>query len=238
MTGHDQRSIHGTAWGTKGGDPLQIDVNGSLQSCIDNANITVNASFPKSFRCIIAGPSECGKTFLLKNLFLSSIQFNRLYIIGPTGDQYEELKIKDVVFIKEIQGLPSPDQLPKDIKKLKIFDDVGGKEPVINEYICRGRHSNYNMMYLEQNTFSADRQNVRENCNLFIIFEQRGRATTAIYHYFFSRAELSYDDFCSIYEKVLEEPYNYIVIEKSKKRKFNGKLRINWDWRALEFNNI
>ena len=42
--------------------------------------------FPESFRCVIAGPSECGKTFLSKNLFLSRIQFDSLYIIGTTGD--------------------------------------------------------------------------------------------------------------------------------------------------------
>ena len=90
MAGHDQRSIKGTA--------LRNDVNGSLQSWLDDDNIIVNASFPESFRCVIAGPSECGKTFLLKNLFSVSIQFDRLYIIGPTCDQNEDLKYEDIVF--------------------------------------------------------------------------------------------------------------------------------------------
>ena len=81
-----------------------------------------------------------------------------------------------------------------------IFDDVGCEKPVFNEYFCRGRQSNSNMIYLKQNIFLADRQNVRENCNLFIFFDERGRATTAIYHDFFSRVELSYDDFSSICE--------------------------------------
>ena len=114
-----------------------------------------------------------------------------------------------------------------------IFDDVGVKEPVINEYFCRGGHSNCNMRYLKQNIFSADKQNVRENCIVFIFFEQRGRATTAIYHDFFNRAELSYDDFSSICENVWEEPYNYMVIRNSKNRNINGKLRIKWVWRVL-----
>ena len=153
---------------------LQIDVNKRLQSWLDDDNIIVKAIFSESFRCAIAGPSECGKTFLLKNLFLSSIQFDRLYIIGPTGDQYEDLRNKDIVFFKKIKDLPSPDQLPKH-KKLKIYDDVGGKEPVINDYFCRGRHSNCNMIYLKQNILSADRQKVRENYILFIFFEQRGK---------------------------------------------------------------
>ena len=43
-----------------------------------------------------------------------------------------------------------------------LIYDVGGKEPVINEYFCWGRHSNFNMIYLKQNIFSADRQKVRK----------------------------------------------------------------------------
>ena len=50
-----------------------------------------------------------------------------------------------------------------------ILDDVRAKEPVINEYFCRGRHNNCNMIYLNQNLFSLDRQSVRENCNLFFL---------------------------------------------------------------------
>ena len=73
--------------------PLQINVNGSLRSWLDNANIIVNAIFTESFSCVIAGPSECGKTFLLKNLFLGSINFDSLYIIGSTGDHLITINI-------------------------------------------------------------------------------------------------------------------------------------------------
>ena len=38
-----------------------------------------------------------------------------------------------------MKDLPSPDQLPKDKKKLMIFDDVKTKDPVISEYFCRCR---------------------------------------------------------------------------------------------------
>ena len=166
---------------------------------------------------------------------MNKIQLNRLYTNGPTGNQYDDLEYKGIVFIKDIKELPPPEELPKDIKKLMILDDVGGKEPVINECFCRGRNSNCNMIYLKQNIFSADRQNVRENCNIFIFFEQRGRATTAIYHDFFSRVELSHDDFSSVCENVWVEPYNYIVIYKTKTRNIDDKLGINWGRRILEF---
>ena len=109
----------------------------------------------------------------------------------------------------------------------------GAKEPVINEYFCRGRHSNCNIIYLKQNIFSADRQNVRANCNLFILFEQRGKDLMSIYRYFFNNFELSYNVFANICLKIWAGPYNYIVIDKTKNRSNNGKLRINWDRRFL-----
>ena len=223
-------------------NPIAISINNDLQSWLNDDDIITEAEFPDNFRCIISGPSECGKTFLLKKLFLASIYFDKLYIIGPTGDQYQGTCFADegvdngkanVEFIKDINYLPSPDKLPKDLKKLMIFDDVRAKEPIINEYFCRGRHNNCNMIYLNQNLFSLDRQSVRENCNLFILFEQRGKALISIYRDFFNNVELSYNDFANICNKVWKEPYNYIVIDITKNKNINGKLRINWDRRVL-----
>ena len=162
---------------------------------------------------------------------MARIYFDKLYIIGPTGDQYEGVESynrrihnsvddkADVEFFKDIKDLPSPDQLPNDLKKLMIFDDVRAKEPVIKEYFCRGRHNNCNMIYLNQNLFTIDRQSVRENCNLFILFEQRGKVLISIYQDFFNNVEFSYNDFANICNKVWKEPYNYIVIDITKYKK-------------------
>ena len=219
--------------------PISVNINDDLYSWLNDDDMITEAAFPDNFRCIISGPSESGKTFLLKKLILASIYFDKLYIIGPTGDQYHGIKRinpkADVEFIKDIKDLPSPDKLPKDLKKLMIFDDVRAKEPVINKYFCRGRHNNCNMIYLNQNLLSLDRQSVRENCNLFILFEQRGKVLASIYQDFCSNVELSYNDFAKICNKVCKEPYNYIVNDITKNKKFNGKLRINWDRRVLYF---
>ena len=216
---------------------ISVNINDDLYSWLNDDDIITEAAFPDNLRCIISGPSECGKTFLLKKLILASIYFDKLYIIGPTGDQYhgiERINPKaDVEFIKDIKDLPSPDKLPKDLKKLMISDDVRAKEPVINEYFCRGRHNNCNMIYLNQNLFSLDRQSVRENCNLFILFEQRGKVLISIYQDFFNNIELSYNDIANIRNKVWKESYNYIVIDIIKNKNINGKLRINWDRRVL-----
>ena len=117
--------------------PISVNINDDLYLWLNDDIIITEAAFPDNFRCTISGPSECGKTFLLKKLILASIYFDKLYIIGPTGDQYhgiERINPKaDVEFIKDIKDLPSPDKLPKDLKKPMIFDDVRAKEPVINE---------------------------------------------------------------------------------------------------------
>ena len=69
---------------------LLIDVNGSLQSWLDDDNKIVDAPSPESFRFVIAGPSECGETVFLKYLIMPGIQFDRVNIIGPTGDQNDD----------------------------------------------------------------------------------------------------------------------------------------------------
>ena len=184
----------------------QTKINDDLKSWLNDDDIITEAAFPDNFRCILSCPSECGKTFLFKKLFLFSIYFDKLYIIGPTSNQYEGVeginRKADVEFIKDMKDLPSPDKLPKDLKKLMIFDDVRAREPVISEYFCRGRHNNCNMIYLNQNLFTIDRRSVRENCNLFILFEQRFKVLISIYQNFFNNVEISYKDFANICNKV------------------------------------
>ena len=54
-------------------NPIANNINNDLQSWLNDDDIITEAEFPDNFRCIISGPSECGKTFLYKKLFLASI---------------------------------------------------------------------------------------------------------------------------------------------------------------------
>ena len=158
--------------------------------------------FPENFRCVMPGPSECGTTFFLKHSFLSSVQIDRLYIIGPTGNQYDALKYRDIMFIKDIKKLVPPEELTEDIKKLMIIDDVGPRKPIIRKYFCRGMHNNCNMKYLNRKLFSLDRQGVRENCNIFVLLEQRGNVLHRVYNDFIEETEIDYKEFDPITTKV------------------------------------
>ena len=84
----------------------------------------------------------------------------------------------NVKIMKDIKNLASPDQLPQLIMKRKMFDDVQSNKPAFNEYTCRVRHKNLNIMYFIQffcidyilirnlflhiNQFSLDGKKVRE----------------------------------------------------------------------------
>ena len=71
---------------------ISVNINEDLQSWLNDDKIIAEAAFPDNFRCIISGPSECGKIFLLKKLNLACMYFDKVYIIGPTGDQYNGLE--------------------------------------------------------------------------------------------------------------------------------------------------
>ena len=68
---------------------ISVNINEDLQSWLNDDDIITETAFPDNFRCIISGPSECSKTFLFKKLILACIYFDKLYIIGPTGNKYE-----------------------------------------------------------------------------------------------------------------------------------------------------
>ena len=42
---------------------ISVNINDDLQSWLNDDGIITEAEFPDNFRCIISGPSECGKTF-------------------------------------------------------------------------------------------------------------------------------------------------------------------------------
>ena len=51
--------------------------------------------------------------------------------------------------------------------------------------------------------FSTDSKCVRENCNLFILFEQRGNVLNRIYNDFHHNREITYDNFATISSLIL-----------------------------------
>ena len=45
---------------------ISVNINEDLQSWLNDDNLITEATLAENFRCIISGPSECGKTFLFQ----------------------------------------------------------------------------------------------------------------------------------------------------------------------------
>ena len=180
---------------------------------------------PESFRCLIVGPSNCGKTYLLKNMLLPNCECDNCFIVGPTNDQYD---YKDkYTYPVQTDELFKPCELPKEEKHLMIFDDVMlEKKSVFGEYFCRGRHNNCNMFYITQDFHEVPRRTIRRNCNLFILFKQDNKSMRHIYNDLFDDDEFTFDEFKTICKLAWLTKYNYIVIDLDCDF---VKLRENWN---------
>ena len=64
---------------------------------------------------------------------------------------------------------------------------------------------------------------VREKCNMFVLFEQRGNILNRLYNDFFKETKIVFRDFDIISTKVWGERYNYLVIDLSINKNINGK---------------
>lgn len=105
---------------------------------------------PNSIRCIICGPSACGKTNTLISLLTNpnGLRFENIYIFSKTLEQDKYKYLESI--LRPIQGLGyytfslNDDVIPLNKAKsnsIFIFDDViCDKQNNIKAYFCMGRH--------------------------------------------------------------------------------------------------
>lgn len=138
---------------------------------------------PNSIRCIIAGPSNCGKTNILLSLIESEngLSFENIYIYSKTleQDKYKYLER----LLKPVRGIgfhkfTSSDQVihPNKTKQnsIIVFDDVicDKNQENIKNFYCLGRHRNIDCFYLTQTYARVSKHMIRDNCNFVILFRQ------------------------------------------------------------------
>ncbi len=123
--------------------------------------------------------------------------------------------------------IPDPSSLNEQVKNLMIFDDcILENQNKAQSYYTRGRHSNCDCFYISQNYFKLDRQTIRENSNLIILFSQSGKNISHIYEDHCT--DISLDTFKSFCNKVWADKYNFVCIDLTRS-KDNGKYRKNFD---------
>ena len=165
-------------------------------------------------RTVLVGPSFSGKTYLMLKI-LSRIPDRDFYIITKSPpEQFTNSKIK----IKEISDEIKP--LNEYKNGIIVFDDVLGSsnDRFIDQFFIRGRHNNLDIYYLSQSYFDLPKRTIRNNSNKIILFNQTLKDIEHIYRDV-AGYDMNYDEFKELCTKSWEEDYNYLCIDRSKKKR-------------------
>lgn len=192
---------------------------------------------PNSVRCIVSGPSNCGKTNVVFNLIThpKGLRFYNLYIFSKSLNQPKyQLLDKIISDVKEVQLLKfyENDKImqPNEAKPYSvfIFDDVSCEnQDTIRNYFAMGRHNNIDCIYIGQTYSKIPKQLIRDNANLIIIFKQDDLNLKHI-HNDHVGGDLSFERLKDICYKAWEKKYGFLVIYKEQSIK-NGRYRIGFD---------
>ena len=164
-------------------------------------------------RTLLVGPSFSGKTYLLLRTF-SRIPDRDIYIITKSPpEQYSNSKIR----IKKIGDEIKP--LSEYQNGIIVFDDILGSSNsrFIDHFFNRGRHKKLDVYYLSQSYSDLPKRTIRNNSNKTILFKQTLKDIEHIYRDV-SGYDMNYDEFKRLCKKSWDEDYNYLCIDRYKKR--------------------
>lgn len=178
---------------------------------------------PNNIRCILCGPSNCGKTNVMISLLLheNGLKFKNVYLYSKTSFQpkYRFLKLilervpeaKLFIFNFDDDVIHPNDALQNSVI---IFDDVVCEKQInIRNYFTMGRHRDIDCFYLSQTYSKIPKQLLRDNVNFLIIFKQDEVNLKHIYDEHVS-SDMDWSKFKDLCSKIWLHPYDFLIINK------------------------
>lgn len=204
---------------------------------VNDENSKHGSLLPNTVRCIISGPSNCGKTNVLFNLITkpNGLRFSNLYIFSKSLHQpkYQLLEkilsnVSEVSFFKfhSNEEIVEPQlALPY---SLFVFDDVACENHnTVKMYFSMGRHNNIDSIYIGQTYSKIPKQLIRDNVNILILFHQDETNLKHIYKDHVG-SDMEYEKFKQVCCKAWQDKYGFLVINKDCEL-YNGRYRIQFD---------
>lgn len=182
-----------------------------------------SALLPNTIRCIICGPSNCGKTNVMLNLLLhkNGLKFKHIYLYSKTTFQpkYKFLSqvmknVPDTKFFiySENKEVIHPNNALSN--SIMIFDDVACENQInIRNYFSMARHRHIDCFYLSQTYSKVPKQLLRDNVNLLIIFKQDDTNLKHIYNEHVN-TDMEWIKFKQICSDIWRNHFNFLVINK------------------------
>ena len=181
-----------------------------------------HASMPAdTFRMLICGPSNSGKTNILLHMLYRLLVYDKIYLCAKNlhQDKYRHMiddldeRVNPVTGYNVIEGTNDViplDVLPTDNQKIVIFDDMvcEKNQDDIIDYFIRGRLRNCSFIYLSQSYFKIPK-NIRDNCTHFCVFDFLPKENNRI------ADELGIDR--ELVERATNAKYSFLYYDKPKK---------------------
>lgn len=194
--------------------------------------------FPATVRCIICGPSNCGKTNVMMRMIEdpNGLRFQNVYVFSKSLHQpkYQRLaqilgSIQGMTFFqfRDSEGIVKPDEaLPN---SLFVFDDIAcDKQDTIRQYFSMGRHNAVDVFYLNQTYSRIPKQLVRDNANFIVLFRQDCMNLRHVFedHVDPDMTFQQFRDMCAICWN--SDPHGFLVIDKDSEPD-SGRYRKGFD---------
>lgn len=192
---------------------------------------------PSTIRCIIVGPSNCGKTNVMISLIEheNGLKFENIYVYSRSLYQPKYLYLGEL--LKPIKGInyytfSASENIvhPSDAKpnSIFIFDDVAcDNQNVIREYFSMGRHNHIDSFYLCQTYAKIPKHLIRDNANVIIIFKQDELNLKHIFNDHVG-TDMTFDTFKNMCSKCWKNPYGFLTIFKDDDLQ-SGRYRMGFD---------
>lgn len=203
--------------------PVSLQVK-NLDINKDGKNIVKHSPLlPNSIRCIICGPSNCGKTNVMLSLLLDTngLKFRNVYLYSKTFFQPKYIFLKEVLrrvpkinflIYNSNEEVLHPNEAMKN--SIMIFDDVSCEHQLnIRNYFAMGRHRLIDCFYLAQTYSKIPKQLIRDNVNLLIIFKQDDVNLKHIYDEHVN-TDIEWPKFKNLCTLIWKEPHNFLLINK------------------------
>lgn len=194
--------------------------------------------FPDTIRCLVCGPSSCGKTNAVICLLLdeNGLRFRNVYLYSKTPFQPKYVTLGEVlaevpnvgyyVFYDNAEIVKPSEALPDSIF---IFDDVAcDKQNAMRDYFSMGRHSLIDSFYLCQTYSKIPKQLIRDNANFIVLFRQD---ETNLKHAYDDHVntDMSFSEFkemCALCWR--GDKHGFLVIDKDSELD-RGRYRLGFD---------
>ena len=215
---------------------LTLEIN-NIDSETPSNFIKHSSLIPNTIRCIICGPSNCGKTNVMISLLLhtNGLKFKNVYLYSKTSYQpkYQFLgkileRVPEVNFFifNDDKEVIHPNKALSN--SVIIFDDVACENQInIRNYFCMGRHKEIDCFYLTQTYSKIPKQLLRDNVNLLIIFKQDDVNLKHIYDEHVN-SDFTWEYFKKMCAEIWSDKYMFLIINKDCPIN-NGRYRKSFD---------